>query len=102
MSDFHMRIYDLVARIPRGRVATYGQIAAILGNPLAARSVGEAMRNTPEYMDIPCHRVVNKAGKTAPAYSFGGEGRQREILESEGIGFKDNGCIDMKKYLWRL
>lgn len=101
MSDFFRAIYKIVSRIPEGRVATYGQIAAMLGRPLAARAVGEAMRNTPEYLDIPSHRVVNKSGAMAPGYAFGGEGKQRERLEKEGIAFKENGCADMKRCLWR-
>ncbi|MEN6312874.1 MAG: methylated-DNA--[protein]-cysteine S-methyltransferase [Clostridiaceae bacterium] len=101
MSDFFSAVYKIVSQIPEGKVATYGQIASILGNPLAARIVGEAMRNTPEYLGIPSHRVVNKAGAMAPGYAFGDEGKQREMLEKEGIVFKENGCIDMKRFLWR-
>lgn len=101
MSNFFSAVYKIVSQIPEGKVATYGQIASMLGNPLAARIVGEAMRNTPEYLDIPSHRVVNKAGAMAPGYAFGDEGKQREMLEKEGIVFKENGCIDMKRFLWR-
>lgn len=101
MSNFFHSVYKIAAQIPEGRVATYGQIAALLGNPLLARKVGEAMRNTPGYLNIPSHRVVNKAGAMAPGYAFGGEGKQREMLEKEGIVFKENGCIDMKSCLWR-
>ena len=100
-SKFVDSVYEIVSQIPEGKVATYGQIAAMLGNPLAARVVGEAIRKVPEYLDIPSHRVVNKAGTMAPGYAFGGEGKQRELLEEEGIVFKENGCVDMKRCLWR-
>ncbi len=100
MTEFFSGVYKIVARIPEGCVATYGQIAAMLGNPLAARAVGDAMRRVPEYVDIPCHRVVNRAGEMAPAYAFGGCCRQREMLEMEGVAFKENGCVDMRKHLW--
>lgn len=101
MNAFTQKIYETVARIPRGKVATYGQIAALCGNLLAARAVGAAMRHVPEYLDIPCHRVVNQTGKLAPEYAFGGKMVQRDLLMQEGIPFKENGCIDMKKCLWQ-
>jgi methylated-DNA-protein-cysteine methyltransferase related protein len=102
MKEFFSGVYKLVAQIPEGNVATYGQIAALLGNPLAARAVGDAMRRVPDYVDIPCHRVVNRKGEMSPAYVFGGSEKQREILEKEGVFFKEDGCIDMRKCLWRL
>lgn len=100
MDSFRERVYKIVAQIPEGRVATYGQIAALCGNPLAARAVGMIMRNTPEYLNIPCHRVVNQSGRLAPDHVFGGKRIQRVLLIEEGIPFKGNGCIDMKKCLW--
>jgi methylated-DNA-protein-cysteine methyltransferase related protein len=102
MDNFFSKVYQIVEQIPRGKVATYGQIAAIIGNPLAGRMVGEAMRRTPEYLDIPCHRVVNRSGDMSPAYAFGGPGKQRALLENEGVLFKENGRIDMKKSLWKI
>lgn len=101
MSTFFSRVYEIVAQIPEGTVATYGQIAALLGSPLAARAVGDAVRKTPEYLDIPCHRVVNKSGTMAPKYAFGGTTNQRLMLEKEGVVFKENGDIDMKRCLWK-
>lgn len=100
-SQFYDQIYQLVAQIPSGKVATYGQIAAMLGKPLAARQVGEAMRRTPEYLDIPTHRVVNRAGEMAPGYAFGGAARQRGRLEAEGVVFSEAGCIDLEKCRWQ-
>jgi methylated-DNA-protein-cysteine methyltransferase-like protein len=101
MDNFFARVYRIAEQIPRGKVATYGQVAALAGNPRAARQVGEAMRRTPAYLDIPCHRVVNQAGALSPAYAFGGADRQRRLLEDEGVWFKDDGCIDMDSCLWQ-
>lgn len=100
-SRFYDDVYKIVGQIPEGRIATYGQIAAMLGKPFAARQVGEAMRKTPEFLDIPCHRVVNRSGALAPVYAFGGAGKQRERLECEGIKFKENGCVDVNRCIWR-
>lgn len=101
ISDFNMRIYMIVAKIPRGKVMTYGQIAAAAGSPRASRAVGSAMRFAPEYLDLPCHRVVNKAGDMAPDYAFGGADAQRERLEEEGVLFNMNGKVDMEKSIHR-
>ena len=95
------RIYEVVRKIPRGNVATYGQIAALAGNPRWARVVGYALHVNPEPGKIPCHRVVNRDGKTTPAFAFGGEDVQRNLLESEGIVFSLDGTVDLKEYLWR-
>ncbi|MGE5558812.1 MAG: MGMT family protein [Bacillota bacterium] len=101
-SRLYQKIYEIVAGIPHGSVATYGLVAALAGIPRGARIVARAMHNTPPYMDIPCHRVVRGDGALAPDYVFGGAGRQREILEGEGIIFKANGRIDMKRSSWKL
>jgi methylated-DNA-protein-cysteine methyltransferase related protein len=100
-SEFFNEVYNIVAQIPKGNVMTYGQLAVMLGSPYYARRVGQAMRNTPEYLDIPCHRVVNSNGGLAPIYAFGGEGQQYEMLLSEGVFFKKNNCVDLKKSIWR-
>jgi methylated-DNA-protein-cysteine methyltransferase-like protein len=81
---------------------TYGQIGCMLGSLYFARRVGQAMANTPDFLDIPCHRVVNSKGELAPTYAFGGSGKQKEILEKEGVTFKENGCIDLEKNLYRI
>ncbi|MFL0197211.1 MGMT family protein [Clostridium sp. WILCCON 0269] len=96
--NFFSKVYELAARIPRGKVATYGQIASILGEPRSARIVGWAMRKAPSY--IPCHRVVKKSGELSPDYVFGSSDIQRALLKSEGISLSKDGHIDMKKYLW--
>lgn len=100
MSVFE-RIYEVVCKIPKGKVATYGQIATLVGNPRLARVVGYALHNNPKPMVIPCHRVVNREGKVATGFAFGGGFAQRELLEKEGIIFQEDGCIDLKKYAWK-
>lgn len=99
--NFYERVYRVAAQIPRGKVATYGQIAALLGNPRASRAVGWAMQNAPAGLAIPCHRVVNQSGSLAPEYAFGGAARQRALLELEGVVFREDGRIDMARCLWR-
>ena len=92
------KIYEVVKSIPEGKVATYGQVALLAGNPRWARVVGYALHVNPEPGIIPCHRVVNREGKVAPGFAFGGEGVQRQLLESEGIVFESDGRIDLEKY----
>ena len=92
------KIYEVVKNIPEGRVATYGQVALLAGNPRWARVVGYALHVNPEPGIIPCHRVVNREGRVAPGFAFGGEGVQRQLLESEGIVFEADGRIDLEKY----
>ena len=92
------KIYEVVKNIPKGKVATYGQVALLAGNPRWARVVGYALHVNPEPGIIPCHRVVNREGRVAPGFAFGGEGVQRQLLESEGIIFETDGRIDLKKY----
>ena len=97
MSTFE-KIYEVVKSIPKGRVATYGQVAALAGNPHWARVVGYALHVNPEPYIIPCHRVVNREGRLAPGFAFGGENVQRQLLEAEGIVFEADGRIDLEKY----
>ena len=88
-------VLNIVSQIPRGRVTTYGHIAALAGWPSHARMVGRTLRYWPKAVELPCHRVVNQVGRTAPGWS-----RQRTLLEEEGVRFKDNGHVDMLKHLW--
>ena len=83
---FRDDVLNIVSQIPRGRVTTYGHIAALTGWPSHSRMVGRTLRYTPGAEELPCHRVVNKEGRTAPGWS-----RQRPLLEAEGIHFKPNG-----------
>jgi len=100
MKNYFQQVYEIVAQIPSGKIATYGQIAAMLGNPKAARVVGWAMRAAPSEINLPCHRVVNKQGMLSPYYVFGDTSVQRCMLEREGITFNDNNCINVKEHLW--
>lgn len=95
------RIYEVVKKIPYGRVATYGQIAALCGNPHLSQIVGYALHVNPDPENIPCFRVVNRFGETSKAFAFGGEDVQRNLLEAEGIEFLQDGRIDLEKYIWR-
>lgn len=92
------KIYEVVTNIPKGKVATYGQVAALAGNPHWARVVGYALHVNPMPGIIPCHRVVNREGRTAPAFAFGGADVQRQLLEAEGVVFEEGGRVDLGKY----
>ncbi len=94
------KIYDGVKRIPKGKVASYGTVAAMAGNPRWARVVGYALHVNPEPGVIPCHRVVTKNGCVSSAFAFGGENMQRLLLTEEGIELLTDGSVDMKKYEW--
>ena len=96
------RIYKVVRDIPRGCVATYGQVALLAGNPRWARVVGYALHNNPSPGVIPCHRVVDRHGRPAATFAFGGGDVQRQLLEAEGIVFEEDGHIDLQKYGWFL
>ena len=97
---FERAVYDLVATIPEGKVATYGQIADMAGMPGAAQEVGHIMSRVHEAQNLPCHRVVNKTGALSPDFAFGGQARQRALLEREGIRFTSDGRIDMVRHQW--
>ena len=94
--DLAYEILSAVGEIPEGRVASYGQIADLIGRPRGARLVGKVLSMAEFYGDFPCHRVGNSSGRTAPGFFD-----QRILLEAEGVVFKDNGCVDMKKYRWQ-
>ena len=88
-------ILSAVAEIPAGRVASYGQVARLIGRDKNARLVGRVLSLSEYYGDYPCHRVVNRAGRLAPGFL-----EQRRLLEQEGVGFLPNGRVDMKNYQW--
>lgn len=94
---FQADVLDIVSQIPHGRVTTYGMIATLAGWPSHARMVGRTLRYTPGAEKLPCHRVVNAEGRTAPGWS-----QHRPLLESEGVTFKANGHVDMQKFLWEV
>ena len=103
-SDLYPRIYTQVRRIPCGRVATYGQIAALAGFPRHARSVGYALfalRDTEEHRDVPWQRVINAQGRVSVRSEPGWEGLQEQILREEGVEIRLDGSIDLKRYQWK-
>lgn len=91
------RIYEAVKKIPKGKVATYGQVAKMAGNPKMSRAVGNALHKNPNPEEIPCFRVVNSKGELSGAFAFGGENEQQRRLEADGIEVK-NGKVDLSKY----
>ena len=91
------RIYEAVKQIPKGCVATYGQVAAMAGEPKMARAVGNALHKNPDPEKIPCYRVVNAKGELAGEFAFGGEGAQARLLQADGIAVVD-GRVDLKIY----
>ena len=99
MKNSFERIYEVVKKIPCGKVATYGLVAALAGNPRWSRVVGFALHVNPEPGVIPCHRVVNRLGEPSKAFAFGGINEQILLLEEEGVAFED-GRVDLSRYLW--
>lgn len=88
-------VLSVVEEIPAGRVATYGQIVALIGRERNARLVGKVMSMAHFYGRYPCHRVVNHVGRTAPGWP-----EQADLLRAEGVEPKENGCVDLKRYQW--
>lgn len=99
--SFFENVYEAVQLIPRGKVATYGQIARMIGSPRSSRAVGYALHANPRPGVIPCHRVVNREGRLAPAFAFGGPEIQAQLLESEGVEVGEDFVVDLGKYLWQ-
>ena len=91
------RIYEAVKKVPKGKVATYGDIAALAGNPRMSRAVGNALHKNPDPSAIPCHRVVSSAGKLSGAFAFGGPDVQAKRLRAEGVEVRDN-RVDLSEY----
>lgn len=91
MGKIFKKIYEEVKKIPKGQVATYGEIARKTGT--TPKVVGFALHQNPDSKNIPCHRVIFKDGSLSPGYVFGGAGKQRQLLESEGISFSFNGKV---------
>lgn len=97
-SDFFDRVYKTAARIPYGKVTTFGAIAEYCGIKSAARTVGWALNGAGP--SIPCHRVLNRNGALTGKFHFGDPHLMEDLLKSEGIEFKEDGCVDLEKYLW--
>ena len=93
--DLIYEILSVVEEIPKGSVATYGQIARLIGREKNARLVGKVLSMSQYYGTFPCHRVVNSAGRTAPGWS-----EQGELLRGENVLLKEDGRVDLKKYQW--
>lgn len=91
------RIYEAVKKIPRGCVATYGEVAEMAGDKKMARAVGNALHKNPDPVNIPCYRVVNSKGELAGEFAFGGEGAQARLLMQDGIEVVD-GKVSLAKY----
>lgn len=89
-------VLSAVDEIPEGKVASYGQVAKLIGRDRNARLVGKVLSLAEYYGEYPCHRVVNHVGRLAPHFI-----RQRELLLEEGVDFKPDGCVDMKKCRWQ-
>ncbi|WP_154890274.1 MGMT family protein [Longibaculum muris] len=95
--EFLYQVFAIVEEIPLGTVATYGQIARLSGYDKNARLVGKALSLSEYFGKYPCHRVVSSQGRCAPGWF-----EQKDLLTQEGITFKENGCVDLKKHQWKM
>ena len=95
--EFLYQVFPIVEEIPLGTVATYGQIARLSGHDKNARLVGKALSLSEYFGKYPCHRVVSSQGRCAPGWF-----EQKDLLTQEGITFKENGCVDLKKHQWKM
>lgn len=98
--NFFERVYDVVCQIPAGCVATYGQVARLMGCPHCARQVGFALHANHKPREVPYHRVVNREGRLAQAFVFGGVNVQAEWLKEEGVEVCGD-CVDLSRYGWK-
>ncbi len=92
------KVYELVRKIPKGKITTYGIIGKKL--KMSPRVVGQALHVNPYEGDVPCHRVVNRKGRIAPNFAFGGKDIQRKLLEAEGVKFKDQLHVNLLEHLF--
>ena len=98
--QFRERVWTFVRSVPPGRVVTYGQVAAMLGAPFAARAVGSVLKYTPSSANVPCQRVVNRWGRLAPIYGWGGPEQQKRELEAEDVYVRPDYTVDLEQYQW--
>lgn len=96
-NDLIYLVLSIVEEIPEGNVATYGQIAYLAGKPKNSRLVGKILSMSEFYGKYPCHRVVNCNGRIAPFFT-----EQKQLLENEGVTFKNETCVDLKKHRWDI
>lgn len=99
-ADFFDKVYEVVEKIPFGKVTTYGAIAEFCGIKSAARTVGWAL-NGAKNSSLPCHRVVNRNGELSGKLHFGDPNLMEELLKHEGVTFNDKGCVELDKHLWK-
>ena len=98
--EFFDKVYEVVKRIPHGKVTTYGAIAKYLGSTKSARTVGWAMNNSHHFNNIPAHRVVNRIGLLTGKHHFSGSNLMKQLLENEGLEIKNDKIIDFRNYFW--
>lgn len=98
--NFRERVWAFVRSVPAGRVVTYGQVAAMVDAPRGARAVGMVLHNTPTEAAVPCQRVVNRWGRLAPTYGWGGPEQHKLELEAEGVEVKPDFTVDLEVYQW--
>ncbi len=101
-TNFNQRVYEIVRQIPKGKVATYGQVARAIGAPRCSRQVGRALHSNPAFGEIPCHRVLFKDGSLTDGFAFGGRDIQRQLLENDGVAVSDDFKVDLKIYGWSI
>lgn len=99
--NFFENVYDLVKKVPVGKVVTYGEIARAIGNKRMSRQVGWALHVNPRPSEIPCYRVVNRFGELSSAFAFGGANRQAELLAADGVEVID-GKVDLNRYGYKF
>jgi methylated-DNA-protein-cysteine methyltransferase-like protein len=101
LSGVRARIYAVVKRIPRGRVATYGQVATLAGLDGHARQAGYALHDLPPRSNVPWHRVINAKGEISPRSAGDSHELQKMLLEAEGVVFSLDGRVELKTYRWK-
>ena len=99
-SDSYRLIYAIVRQIPEGRVATYGQVAALAGLPGRARQVGYALHSLKDGSELPWQRVINSRGEVSARSTPGWDGLQRTLLEEEGVELDDRNRVDLERFRW--
>lgn len=102
MSNFFQRVYEVVKKVPKGKVTTYGDVARAIGAPRCSRQVGWALHVNPEQGVIPCHRVIFSDGRLSYGFAFGGLEAQKAMLISEGVEVSAENKVDLKKYRWEF